>query len=368
LTALVTSIRTESKRFHETIIPLVENSLNPESSTVEFLVDDGLDLWSALIAQAEEPTNDLLGLVTHLRHVFELASETLRKGLEITNQYVLLAPQKMLEQSLELTSIFRRFITNDDHRHEARGPSVHIVNTMLQVATSMGQPAVQQLAQILDESNFLSALLLGLKIAYDSHQATGPDRPDTNIDGIVETDYFTILARILVVDPVTFSMVIASSLSDSFDNVIDWILTEWFYQCENVGNADQKKLMCLALTNILDLGPKYLGRLQEFMNLWCDTANECLEWTDGEVSNTDCLVYGNPNAAGQEWGFDSAEAERKVKLLRADPVHTVHIKEHIRAHLIRAIEACGGQQAFQNDWLVNVDKEVVKSFESVQIL
>ena len=55
-------------------------------------------------------------------------------------------------------------------------------------------------------------------------------------------------------------------------------------------------------------------------------------------------------------------------MLYVDPVHTVHVKVHIRERLMHAIALCGGQDAFQRDWLVNVDKDVVQSFGSLQII
>jgi hypothetical protein len=40
----------------------------------------------------------------------------------------------------------------------------------------------------------------------------------------------------------------------------------------------------------------------------------------------------------------------------------------VREHLQGAIAAAGGQERFQNEWLVNVDKDVVKEFGATGVL
>ena len=40
----------------------------------------------------------------------------------------------------------------------------------------------------------------------------------------------------------------------------------------------------------------------------------------------------------------------------------------MRYNLQKLVEACGGQEAFQRDWLVNVDVDVVKSFAKLNVI
>ncbi|MBE7181415.1 MAG: hypothetical protein INR71_09450 [Terriglobus roseus] len=59
---------------------------------------------------------------------------------------------------------------------------------------------------------------------------------------------------------------------------------------------------------------------------------------------------------------------RRVQLSSSDPIHTVNLIPFIRDRLQQAIAACGGEKAFQDEWLVNVDKDVVKAFGSLGII
>lgn len=55
-------------------------------------------------------------------------------------------------------------------------------------------------------------------------------------------------------------------------------------------------------------------------------------------------------------------------MIYTDPVHTVNIITFIRDHLQHAVETCGGQDRFREEWLVNVDKEVIEAFGKLGIM
>jgi hypothetical protein len=42
--------------------------------------------------------------------------------------------------------------------------------------------------------------------------------------------------------------------------------------------------------------------------------------------------------------------------------------QYIKHHLVQAMAQCGGQEAFQRDWLVNVDANVMRSFGNLGLL
>ena len=55
-------------------------------------------------------------------------------------------------------------------------------------------------------------------------------------------------------------------------------------------------------------------------------------------------------------------------MLFADPVHRFDVRDFVRERLQRCVEACGGQEAFQREWLVDVDADVVRSFGQLGVL
>lgn len=62
---------------------------------------------------------------------------------------------------------------------------------------------------------------------------------------------------------------------------------------------------------------------------------------------------------------EAPEEVRRRDALYSDAVHTINLVAFIRDHLKAAVAGAGGEQAFQESWLVNVDKEVVQGFMKV---
>ncbi len=76
-----------------------------------------------------------------------------------------------------------------------------------------------------------------------------------------------------------------------------------------------------------------------------------------------CLVY-KPLTEPPE----SPEGERRRNATYTDPVHTINLGQYIKHHLSQVIVGCGGEHEFREQWLVNVDKDVVKAFSALGIM
>ena len=304
-------MKDESRRFHNLVIPLIASSIQPDSETRAYLLEDALELWAAIIAQNAQPSSGLLDLAEYLFQMFDTASESLKKALEITEQYILFAPQAMLQASSRFVAVFAALL-NSNLKREANGIITHLVEVLIQVAHNVGgATAVQQLTEILVASQFLPNLLVGLKSAYEAHQTTAPNRKFTEIDGVIESDYFAVIARILISNPQTFVPALATSAAVSSDVTVKWLLTEWFSHFENIGNPDKKKLMCLSLTSLLDLETLGLERLQELMGVWTDVVTECMEYPEDGGEGRDCLVYSDPDRLKPLDGPEAPEDARR---------------------------------------------------------
>ena len=388
LVALIDSMYNQSERFQHIILPLIQSSVDPSSESRTYLLEDALDLWSAIIVQAPTSTQEILALVDNLFPMFDTAADTLRKALEITESYIYLAPDAMLQASPRFFSSFAALLATKPKR-EASSLITRLVELNIQAAERLGgSNAVEHLISVLLGSNLLLQLISSLKSAHNAHQTTGPNRVTSSIDGVVETDHFSVLARLALASPSTFVQaitVLSTSLGEDFEVTMSWLLTEWFSHFESMGSPESKKLSCLALTALLDATPQkwIMGRLQELIGLWTDVVTECMDYPEqnegdeeqvGQVAGRDrvpgrdILVFSDPDGLKPTDRPEAAEVGRKRTVTFADPVHRLNIKDFIRERLQRAIEACGGQEPFQREWLVNVDADVVRSFGDLGIL
>ena len=378
LSALATSMQAESRKYHPLIIPLIQSSIEPNSDSRVYLLEDALELWSTVLAQTPSPpSSEIVSLVQYLFPMFEVGSETLRKALEITELYIYLVPSEFLANAALIFNPFGLLLGSV--KPEASGTVTSLVELLIRSADRLGSvPAITDLTQSMVSSTLLSILLSGVHNAYLAHQTTGPNRIRPSIDGIVETDYLNIFARLAVASPSLLLSGLEAALqssktddSNNQDRITEWLIIEWFSHIDNIGHPAHKKLNCLALTSFLSTGqPFILSHLQSLMTIWTDLVTEIVvdaSLEEGQPDYRDSLVYNDPNVQKPD-GPEAPADERRRVLDFEDPVHRIDVRVFIREKLAVAVEKCGGMEPFQSEWVQNVDNDVVRAFGALGIV
>ena len=167
-------------------------------------------------------------------------------------------------------------------KRDSNGVVTHLVEVLVRVAESAGgDSAVEILASGLLHTGFMHRLLEGLRESWEAHQSTDPNRSHTSVEGVVETDYLSVLARLSLASPSVFVATMraaAASRGEDSGTLPQWILTEWFSHFGNIGDLPKKKLMCLALTKLLTTGQLWiLEKLQDLITVWTDVITELQE-------------------------------------------------------------------------------------------
>lgn len=197
-----------------------------------YLLEDALDLWEATIKSTPAPASrELLDLVPYLFPCVELGTLTLRKVLEIIESYVILAPREMIET--HRVALFDAFASlQGTLKSEANGIVTYVVEIVIRAASAMGgEQALGVVGNELIRSRFLPTIFEGIEKSYEAHQTTGPNKKYSPLDTRVMTDYFSVLARIVVGSTGLFVenvRVIAESKGRTVDTDMRWILSEWF--------------------------------------------------------------------------------------------------------------------------------------------
>ncbi|KAF9635979.1 Importin-beta [Lasiodiplodia theobromae] len=378
LARLINAMKAESVPLHSMVIPIIKNTLEPGSDTQVYLLEDALELWHAVLIQTPVPASpEVLSLAPYLIPTLELGSESLRKTLEIAEVYLLLAPTEMCSDHLRTALLSSLSSLLGSLRPEANGLVTHLVEVYVRAADLLGgEAAVEILTADMIRTEFFTGLLDGLKGAWEAHQKTGPNARPSAVDGIVETDYWTVIARIgLASNRVLLGAIEAAQTRTSADGTQDaaealearmkWLLEEWFDHLDNIAAPVSKKLMCLAITKLLETGKDWiLIKLQDLMTMWTDIV---IELTDGNADpSVDCLVWQREDQQAET--PEAPDEVRRRDMIFTDPVHIVNIMPFIRDHLQQAIAACGGQDRFRDEWLVNVDKDVIEAFGKLGIM
>ncbi|KAE8354057.1 armadillo-type protein [Aspergillus coremiiformis] len=375
LSSLINSLKQDSVRYHSLILPLIRNSVEPGSETLIYLLDEALDLWGAILTQTPAPASpEILSLLPALLPIFEAATDSVPQALQIAESYIYLSPQEVLSDRVRLPLLASLEALLKSTTRQRLGVVPRLVELMVRGTEAVdggSENSYNVIARSLVDSSFLSSLLEGLYSAYEASHTTGPNRKQTSVYGIVETDYFSVLARLALAYPKIFASAVSAATGTSEEQALTWILAEWFLHYDNIGSVTQKKLHALALTQLLSLNgpdtqspPYILSHLQSYLNIWTDIVTELTEGaeTENDPSAADHLVYWNNAETGKWDQHEPPENERRRHWDNSDILHNVNIRDFVRDRLRSLIVGCGGEQRFQEEWLLNVDREVVAAF------
>ncbi|KAI9673582.1 MAG: hypothetical protein M1817_002218 [Caeruleum heppii] len=298
MTRLISSMKDESRRYHHLFLPLIDRAMEPGSDEQVFLLDDALELWATILTQTPSPASpQLLALAPHLFSAFELGTENLRKALGITESYVLLAPAYMLADEMRERLFSSAANLLNAVKVESSGLVTSLMEIMIRAAEGLGgESAVEIIGQSLVSQGFLGKILDALRGRWEANQTSGPKRSHAPVDGIVETDYYGVLARLVLASPRVFVQAVEAASpvrGQALGETMDWILEGWFRHFGNMAHPNQRKLNCLALTRMLESGESWiLGRLQELMTVWTDVVGELSE--GAEERGGDSLLFWDP--------------------------------------------------------------------------
>lgn len=378
ITAIITSLGPKSLKYHSAFLPLIHDSVQPGSETMVYLLDDALDLWAAVLQQAPStdpsPSNELLTLIHSLIPLLDTGSESLRQVLELVESYILISPFSIVHidtVSLPILTALRALLdafNSPRPRDAAMGP--HVVETLvlaiqpfkiLEVDRDRG---LEDLLRAMLNTGYLKRLIELLRLAYDHHQDLRPNRQPPGVIGIGETSLFSIIARLLILNP-QLSLEAINTASSSSETPT-WLLAEWITHFDSIGDTQKKKLHCLGITNFLVLSqppPAFvLEQLQSFMTIWTDVLTEL-----NQESDSGDYLWQGPEPVDSPWEGESPEDTRKRQLGLADPVFAINVREHVGKILQAAIAAVGPDE-FRQQWLSRVDSAVTEQFVALGLL
>ncbi|GAB1310234.1 Importin-beta domain-containing protein [Madurella fahalii] len=364
MSALVLSMRTDSQRYQGVITPLLKEAMNPESALHLHLIEESVELWKSVLMQCSPPLNpDLTQLVQLALPLLEYDSEVANQCLAIVKDYILLAPQDILSDALRRPTLTWLAKTLDSKSRDQSQLGAKSIELIIRTAEEFGgAQGVSVVVQDMLETGLLRTMLEDLHSAWESGQTTGPNRKPSKINTIKESDYFALLARIALADPAIFATMLAS-FGNPIDAVWPWLSTQWFANFDCMGDIEREKLSCLALTRLCEvpnpMQDLVLGRLQDYLSMWTSVVTELADGTTSETPGQDTLIWTEVGRYEYDTPLDIHEREFAFK----DPVHRVATYDFVRARLQDLVQRVGGEQAFEANWAVNVDRDVLAAFQ-----
>lgn len=222
-------------------------------------------------------------------------------------------------------------------------------------------------------TGYLQSLLSLLHEAYSYHQDPRPSRRPPDVIGRGEASLFTLLSHLVLADSHVFLTVINTITVGNDPNTLTWLLTEWFHQYDATADTLRRKTQLLALTSLLSVSPSptpLLSSLQSLFTIYTDTL---IELADGAAEENRGDYLFSPALPGEmlpNWpDSDSPEDVRKRQVANWDPVYVINARDFVAKGLRQAVQECGGQQAFEQQWIADrIDQDVVRAFAALGVL
>ncbi|POR31653.1 Importin-11 [Tolypocladium paradoxum] len=360
--ALVMSMGDKSQRYQGFMIPLLSEAARPGSDLHVHLIDESLELWNAILMQSNAPlAPDVINLAEMALPLLEYQSDTASQALTAIETYILIAPGAILEDRLRRPTLAALSGTLDSKSREQVRLGTICVEYLIRAAAELGgSNGISVVIQDMIEAGFMNKIMTNLRDAWEAHQTTGPNRKVSNLNTITEGDYFAILARLALAEPNLFVQMLTTL--GSLDQVWAWLSSGWFSHLFSMDDIERQKLYLLGLTRLLEVRSPMqelvLGSLQDYFDMWTTVVTDL---QDGVANGSDTLIWGEQEAT--EYDTPKIVAERQVNA--RDPVHSVHVFGFVAPRLQDLVARVGGEAAFEEQWAVNVDKEVLGRFQEI---
>ncbi|TPX56938.1 hypothetical protein PhCBS80983_g04187 [Powellomyces hirtus] len=223
---LVVSLRADSRQLHPIILSILAYSVDINNPAHVYLLEDGLDLWYAVLCNATELTEELYSLVPLAVQVLGFGTEGLKKALGIVECYVVLDVRVLETHAPGILSQISD--TLGTLRPEAARATLHCLDLIVQTAYPSHLAPLQQ---ALFETGIVDKLLA--TILNDTELA------------VVVVPCLTLIARLATCDPACMAALLSANGGVALD--------VWLDKFDNMGQSKQRKMTAVGLTALCGL-------------------------------------------------------------------------------------------------------------------
>lgn len=305
----------ESQIISPFLLSVIQMSTDVHQDCHVYLLDDGLDLWLAVLENSSHITDALLRIFYNMPPLLEFTSENLRTCFYIIQAYTLLAPDAFLQMyGSDVVSTCLYLLT--DMRSEGIVMTMRLLELCIRANPDIGIEKIKP------------ALPNIFKAVFD-----GEEYP------MVMSMYLSIVARVLLISQEIFSQVIAylgGKLSYNCDTVLGKILDVWLDKMSLVTQTERSKLLALALASLLTSKNNVV--LERFCGLLLcisEVLNDITR-TDDMGVQIDSLLWNGQDPSPSQYDdvdYKTEHDHRRKQLAASDPVYKLELKNYFQSQL-----------------------------------
>ncbi|KAG8035764.1 hypothetical protein G9C98_001420 [Cotesia typhae] len=321
----VKALRSECIIVEPMIVSMVGLSCDLNQDAHVYLMEDGLELWLALLENIATPTPGIMELVQNMPAVldFGLDQVTFKPAINIIQAYILLSPQNFVG---ELGSRIIKGIKSimSDLRSQDALPVMELLETILRVAPEQGAQLIKpiltkifKLVYLGEEDQVIMMMSMGLIIT----------------------------SRVLLNARDIFAQVISELVKEiggeeNEETVMARIIDVWLVHMSYVTQSEGMKILALALCSLLNANspPVVFQNFSTIIGSIVEVLNDIMRLDDMELYIDSLLLVNNVAdehaSSVEENGQHKTEHQLRLKRLDFDdPVRTVCLKEFLQNQL-----------------------------------
>ncbi|XP_069689548.1 importin-11 isoform X2 [Periplaneta americana] len=336
LVHLVKALGTVSESLSPFLLPVIQLSTDVQQDCHVYLLEDGLELWLAVLENSSSMSHDLLQLFRNMPPLLEYSSENLRTCFYIIQANILLSPEEFLNVYGELIVSSCNDMLSD-MRSEGIVMTMRLVEMCLRASPNLSTELVKPMLPRIFEAIY-----------------RGEEYP------MVMSMYLSIMGRILLCSRDVFSQVIAKvaqNISETQETVLNKILDVWLDKMALVTQLERRKLLGLALASLLTAqSSAVLERFCGVLLNVTEALNDIIK-TDDMGIQIDSLLLTEHSSPGQDddVDYETEHDHRRKQLAVSDPVHTIALRDYFQSQMSELQNQVGASQFEQLMQTVDIE-------------
>ncbi|KAF5289639.1 hypothetical protein FQA39_LY14997 [Lamprigera yunnana] len=329
LVQLVKALGSSSSELNPFLLPIIQLGTDVNQGAVVYLLEDSLELWLTVLENSTVMTNELMQLFNNMPPLLEQSSENLRCCLVISLVHMLLAPELVMKtQGFQIVSVCDGLIS--DLKMEGILFLTRLLETFIRALPQLGSETIKPILPRI------------FQMIYK----------DTDMTPMILSMYLSILARVLLTSRDVFAetiSIIAQTNQETEENILESILDIWLSKMCNVSQVERRKLLSLALANLLTAQSRpVMTRFGKVILNILEALNDATKIDDSGIA-LDTLVISDGQSPSdfQEDSdnyYETDHLQRKKQLIFSDPVHTIVLKDYFQSQMLELRNQIGQSQ------------------------
>ncbi|XP_065059985.1 importin-11-like [Rhopilema esculentum] len=320
---IVEALGSESVVLHPLLLSVIHLSTDHTQPSHVYLIDDGLELWFAVMQNSPVMTEDFLAAFAVLPAILEQTSENFKTCVSIIESYILLDALNVLK--IHSSSL------------------VGIIDTLLGQMKDEGNILLSELIQKLlillpNETSILFETVLSkiLKIILEDKEYPR-----------VMTSYLTIFGYVLLHNSTIFFNMLQKycfDVNEKPERAAARFIDVWLEKVDFMSNDKSRQITAMALISLLPLNAEFVN---ERFALILDAVVNVLHGVSAENSDEQSSALMNPSDSCNDQNFEKEQNcgdQRKKQMMAKDIISSVSLLDFVKLKITETRNTLGDEQ------------------------